>query len=409
MARRPSASDPSPDSARDEEEAPGLGEQLGRTRRAFTGLVSSHFRLLSAELSEIMDEIKRALALIAAAVALIVLAGLMLGLGTVLWLDEWAFGSIGWGVVHGAGFFVATAVVAVLLILPNSGVRLGTAFGVSLLVAVITGIVFGLRLTSRAWGWVGDTFFGGLAWPDGSVISTADRPVVVAVLALAVIFGALGALIGFALGEGPADRFGNALGGTLVGALVGALLGGLLGVPMSWGCAVATALAVFLILLPILALSPRPAGGRLGRTEEAPDTEPDHRNHQGDDRVGARTDAARAEVVASRQLLLDEVVRLQATGRATFDIPGRLRRQPARVGAAAAGVAFLALKGPQRLYRGARRVVLGPRANLPKSMLPKEIDKAVRSLGDDGERVRGVLEREFAAYLERGQAAARGS
>jgi hypothetical protein len=116
--------------------------------------------------------------------------------------------------------------------------------------------------------------------------------------------------------------------------------------------------------------------------------------------VGARTDAARAEVVASRQLLLDEVVRLQASGRATFDIPGRLKRQPARVGAAAVGAAFLALKGPQRLYRGARRAVLGPKANLPKSMLPKEIDKALRSLGDDGESVRGVLEREFAEYLE---------
>ena len=254
MARRPSASDPSPDSARGEEEAPGLVEQLGRTRRAFAGLVSSHFRLLSAELSEIMSEIKRALALIAAALALIALAGLMLTLGTVLWLDEWAFGSIGWGVVHGAAFFVTTAVVAVLVILPNSGARLGMAFGVSLIVAVVTGVVFGLRLTSHAWGWVGDTFFGGLAWPDGSIVSTADRPVVVAVLVLAVLCAVIGGLIGLGLGEGAADRLGSAFGGALVGALVGALLGGLLGVPMSWGCAVATALAVFLVVLPILAL-----------------------------------------------------------------------------------------------------------------------------------------------------------
>jgi hypothetical protein len=117
--------------------------------------------------------------------------------------------------------------------------------------------------------------------------------------------------------------------------------------------------------------------------------------------VGARTDAARAEVVASRQLLLEEVHRLEAAGRGTFDISGRLRRQPAKIGLAAVGVAFLALRGPQRLYRGMRRIVLGPKANLPKSMLPKEIDGALRTLGDDGERVRGVLEREFAEYLER--------
>jgi hypothetical protein len=115
--------------------------------------------------------------------------------------------------------------------------------------------------------------------------------------------------------------------------------------------------------------------------------------------VGARTDAARAEVVARRQLLAQEVVRLEAAGRSALDVPGRLRRSPARVGLAAAGVAFVALRGPQRLYRGFRRLLLGPRANLPKSMLPKEIDKALRSLGDDGGRVRGVLEREFADYL----------
>jgi hypothetical protein len=117
--------------------------------------------------------------------------------------------------------------------------------------------------------------------------------------------------------------------------------------------------------------------------------------------VGARTDAARAEVVASRQLLLEEATRLQAVSRGTFDLPGRLVRQPARIGLAAAGLAFLVLRGPQRVYRGLRRIFLGPRANMPKSMLPKEIDKALRALGSDGEQVRGVLEREFAEYLER--------
>ena len=34
-------------------------------------------------------------------------------------------------------------------------------------------------------------------------------------------------------------------------------------------------------------------------------------------------------------------------------------------------------------------------------MLPKQIDKALRSLGDDGDMVRGLLEREFAYYLEK--------
>ena len=117
--------------------------------------------------------------------------------------------------------------------------------------------------------------------------------------------------------------------------------------------------------------------------------------------MGARTDAARAEVVARRQLLLDEVVKLEAAGRSAVDIPSKIRRSPARVAALAAGTAFVVLGGPKRTYRAVRRAILGPKADLPKSMLPKEIDKALRSLGDDGAQVRGLLEREFGAYLEK--------
>jgi hypothetical protein len=33
-------------------------------------------------------------------------------------------------------------------------------------------------------------------------------------------------------------------------------------------------------------------------------------------------------------------------------------------------------------------------------MLPKEIEKSLRALGDDGKKVRGALERDFAAYAK---------
>jgi len=115
--------------------------------------------------------------------------------------------------------------------------------------------------------------------------------------------------------------------------------------------------------------------------------------------VGAQTDAARAEVLASRSALLDEVQLLEASVRAAVDVPGKIRRAPARTAGLAAGTAFLALGGPQRLFRRARRSVLGPEADLPKSMLPDEIEKVVRRLGSDGDRVRGALEREFTRYL----------
>jgi hypothetical protein len=116
--------------------------------------------------------------------------------------------------------------------------------------------------------------------------------------------------------------------------------------------------------------------------------------------VGARTDAARAEVLAAREGLGEELVRLEAAGRAAIDIPAKIRREPVKVAGSVAGAAFLLLGGPRRVFSGIRRSILGPEAELPKSMLPPEVDKTLRKLGPDGEKVRGTLEREFADYLE---------
>jgi hypothetical protein len=130
--------------------------------------------------------------------------------------------------------------------------------------------------------------------------------------------------------------------------------------------------------------------------------------------VGASTDTARAEVVAARAEVLaardevlaarrgleDEVVLLEASARAAVDIPARIRRQPAKVLGAAGGAAFLLLGGPKRLFRRARRTIFGPDADLPKSMLPDEVEKTLKKMGSDGDRVRGTLEREFAKYLD---------
>jgi hypothetical protein len=116
--------------------------------------------------------------------------------------------------------------------------------------------------------------------------------------------------------------------------------------------------------------------------------------------VGTRTAAARAEVVAAREALAGEAVRLEAAGRAAVDIPARIRREPAKVAGAAGGAAFLLLGGPGRVLRGARRAIFGRDADLPKSMLPKEVENTIKKLGSDGDKVRATIEREFADYLE---------
>jgi hypothetical protein len=116
--------------------------------------------------------------------------------------------------------------------------------------------------------------------------------------------------------------------------------------------------------------------------------------------VGTRTDAAQAAVVAARADLGEQVDRLEAAGRAAVDIPAKVKANPAKAAGVAAGGAFLALGGPKRLFRRAKRTVTGKDDDLPSELLPKDVEKAIRKLGSDGKAVRGTLEREFAKYLE---------
>jgi hypothetical protein len=114
--------------------------------------------------------------------------------------------------------------------------------------------------------------------------------------------------------------------------------------------------------------------------------------------VATEADAARDRVLAARAALGDELEALEASARAAVDIPARIRRSPAKAAAIAGSAGFVALGGPRRLFRRARRAVFGPTADLPRQMLPDEIEKTLRKLGDDGDKVRGAIERDFAAY-----------
>jgi hypothetical protein len=112
--------------------------------------------------------------------------------------------------------------------------------------------------------------------------------------------------------------------------------------------------------------------------------------------------AALADVVAARQVLADELVRLEASARAAVDIRAKVRRNPGKTAAAVGGTAFVVLGGPRRVLRSVKHRVVGKPDPLPPSLLPEQIDKAVRALGDDGAKVRGALEREFAAFVGEG-------
>ena len=110
--------------------------------------------------------------------------------------------------------------------------------------------------------------------------------------------------------------------------------------------------------------------------------------------------AGRQRVLAARAEFTEQLTVLEASGRAAADIPARLKRSPGKVAAVVGGLGFLAVKGPQRVVRLGKRAVGIKPAPLPKSMLPKEIEKTLRKLGSDGDKVRGTLERDFADYAQ---------
>ncbi len=116
--------------------------------------------------------------------------------------------------------------------------------------------------------------------------------------------------------------------------------------------------------------------------------------------MAAETDAARDRVLAARAALGEELETLEASARAAVDVPAKIKRSPAKAAAIAGGAAFLVAGGPRRLFRAGKQAVTGPAEPLPESMLPKEVEKTLRKLGDDGAKVRGALERDFAAYTK---------
>jgi hypothetical protein len=233
--------------------APGLREQLGRTKGATSRLVSSHVNLAKAEFADILDEAKRAALFGAMAVGVLILVALLAGIGTVLFIGEALFGSLGWGVLHGTLFLTGIAIVMVLAAVRFPPGVLMRGLGIGVVIGIIVGVVLGLDLTNRGWTALGDAVAGNIP---------ADiRPLVVG----AGVLGILGAVIGMLLGA----RSGGARGAT-VGLIGGFVLGALLGAitAIALGPRVGAAIGVTVALLVWLALMGREVARRGIDTED---------------------------------------------------------------------------------------------------------------------------------------------
>ena len=186
---------------------------MGATGGAFQRLIGAHIDLAKAEIGEISGEIGKVAILIGVAVGVLLLAGLLLGIGLFLWLDEWVFGSMGWALLHGPLFLVGIGMAAILAALGYGGGRIVSSFIIAAVIGIVVGAILGLDLTNRGWTALGDSIAGNVA-PE-------IRPLAVGAGTLALIFAVVGLVLG---------GRGGGMGGAIGGALAGAILGGLLGV-----------------------------------------------------------------------------------------------------------------------------------------------------------------------------------
>lgn len=178
--------------------------------------------------------------------------GVLVPVGGILFLGEFVFGSMGWGVLLGSEFCVAIGAVLVMLAIERGGSRSTVEGGggswrvvfgpflVAMLVGLIVAIVFGFNLSSEAWDRIGSSAFPGLA--EGT------RPLAVGAGVGAVV----GAIVGLLIGGRLAGGFGVILG-ALLGVIVGGLVGSFTAITFGLRVGIAIGFAVGLFVWPIFA------------------------------------------------------------------------------------------------------------------------------------------------------------
>ena len=149
-----------------------------------------------------------AAALIAMAVVLFLMIGMLLLIGLALFTSEWLFGSMGWGILHGVLLFSAVGLAALLAAIGIPGRRLGRAFLGALIIGLVVAGMLGLDGPNRLYTAIGDQVVPG--------VEAGVRPLVVGTI--------LGALLGVVFAIVTIVRQGS--GGGRVGLAVGLALGG---------------------------------------------------------------------------------------------------------------------------------------------------------------------------------------
>jgi len=217
---------------------PGLIAQIKATKDAVLGMLRAHIALGRAEAEAIKGEVVYAAAFAGIAFAALLLLGIFLPIVTMLFLGEWLFGSIGWGVLLGSEMLVAIAVTAVVVGLKLQGPAI--AAGVGVIAGVAAFIICGASWFNRLWTWIGDSSALGL--------DVGYRPLVIAIVGVGIVAAIVGLIVG-ARAAGGAGAIAGVIGGFIVGGLFGAFLANDFGWRVGAAIGFATAYAVYLAVL----------------------------------------------------------------------------------------------------------------------------------------------------------------
>jgi len=217
----------------------GLREQAEATFAAALRIGRAHIALAKAEFGEIIAEGTRVAILAGIALAMLLFAGLLLPVGLTLFLGEWLFGSIGWGLLLGLELAIGSAVVLVFAALYVPGQRIAGRLLVALLTGIVVAVLLAINLPHQAF-----TSLGTSILPS---VDPSPRPLVVGL--------ALGAIVGAVLGIviGIVKRLGGATIALVIGlAILGLIVGALIAIDFSLHVAIAIGLVLALALWPAL-------------------------------------------------------------------------------------------------------------------------------------------------------------
>jgi hypothetical protein len=218
----------------------GIREQLSATIEAALRVGRAHLSLARAELSEIAAEGKRVGILAGLAFVFVFFAGLLVPVGLTLFLGEWLFGSIGWGVLLGGELAIGGALVFVFAALYVPGRRIAAQLLIALVAGLVLAVMLALDLPHRAFTSLGTSILPSL--------DPGPRPLVVGLLVGAVLGAILGIVLGLARRLGAGGTIGAAVGLAVIGLLVGAIVA----IDFSPAVAIALGLALALALWPAL-------------------------------------------------------------------------------------------------------------------------------------------------------------